>query len=192
MGFLRGYFLFAILLLGVPLVGGLHLVSTEAAAAKSKTIRVGKLVVQGMAISVELEAPKVMQMMMKSTGGMGGMGGTGGMGGMGGMGEWKTYRPKAGTLTHHLTVVLADPESGQHIPAAKVSASIVNKKTGKKMEKKLPPMFGKNLIYGANIFLKPGKYDLIIKVGPPRVMRVEGAINKWLKPIQAKFAFDLN
>ena len=132
-----------------------------------------------------------MQMMMKGTGGMGAMGGTGGMGGIGGMGEWKTYRPKAGALTHHLTVVLADPESGQHIPAAKVSATIVNKKTGKKMEKKLPPMFGKNLIYGANIFLKPGKYDLIVKVGPPSLMRVEGAINKWLKPIQAKFAFQV-
>jgi len=186
MGFLRSYFLFSTLLLGVPLVGGLLVISEGAAAAESKTIRVGKLVVQGMAISVELEAPKVMQMMMK---GMGGMGGAGGMGGMGGMEEWKTYRPKAGALTHHLTVVLAHPESGKHIPAAKVSASIVNKKTGKTIEKKLPPMFGKSLIYGANIFLKPGKYDMIVKVGPPRLMRVEGAINKWMKPIQAKFSF---
>ncbi len=176
MSFLRSYSLFAILLLAALLMGGLHLVSTAAAAQESKTIRVGKQVVQGMAISVELEPPKVMQMMM---------------GGMEGMGEWKTYQPKAGALTHHITVVLAHPESGKHIPAAKVSASIVNKKTGKKMEKKLPPMFGKKLIYGANIFLKPGKYDLIVKVGPPSLMRVEGAINKWLKPIQAKFAFDL-
>ena len=183
MSSLGRYSLFAILLLGVLLMGGLPLVSTVATAQESKMIPVGNQVVQGMAISVELEAPKVMQMMMA---------GMSEMGGMGGMGEWKTYQPKAGALTHHITVVLAHPESGQHIPAAKVSASIVNKKTGKKIEKKLPPMFGKNLIYGANIFLKPGKYDLIIKVGPPRVMRVEGAINKWLKPIQAKFAFDLN
>ncbi len=182
MSFLRSYSLFAILLLAALLMGGLHLVSRAAAAQESKTIPVGKQVVQGMAISVELEPPKVMQMMMK---------GMGGMGGMEGMGEWKTYQPKAGALTHHITVVLAHPESGKHIPAAKVSASIVNKKTGKKMEKKLPPMFGKNLIYGANIFLKPCKYDLIVKVGPPSLMRVEGAINKWLKPIQAKFAFDL-
>ena len=189
MGFLRSYSLFSTLLLGVPLVGGLLVISKGAAAAESNTIPVGKLVVQGMAISVELEAPKVMQVMMKGTGGMGGMGGTGGMGGMGGMGEWKTYRPKAGALTHHLTVELAHPESGQHIPAAKVSATIVNKKTGKKMEKKLPPMFGKKLIYGTNIFLKAGKYDLIIKVGPPGLMRIESALDKWLKPIQAKFAF---
>lgn len=185
MSFLGRYSLFAILLLAALLVGGLPLVSTVATAQESKTIPVGKQVVQGMAISVELEAPKVMQMMMSGMGGMGGMGGTGGMG------EWKTYQPKAGALTHHLTVVLAHPESGKHIPAAKVSASIVNKKTGKKIEKKLPPMFGKNLIYGANIFLKPGKYDLIVKVGPPSLMRVEGALNKWLKPIQAKFAFQV-
>ncbi len=176
MSSLGRYSLFAILLLGVLLMGGLHLVSTAAAAQESKTIQVGKQVVQGMAISVALEAPKVMQMMMS---------------GMGGMGEWKTYRPKPGALTHHITVVLAHPESGKHIPAAKVSAAIVNKKTGKKIEKKLPPMFGKNLIYGANIFLKPGKYDLIVKVEPPSLMRVEGAINKWLKPIQAKFAFQV-
>ena len=174
---LRSSFL-SILVVILGLVGPL-VISTTVAAQEAKTTVVGKQVVNGMAIAVELEVPKVMQMMMK------------GMGEMGGMGEWKTFRPKPGALTHHLTVILTDPETREQIPYASVSGTIINAQTKAKMTKKLPPMFGQNLIYGVNIRLEPGKYQLILTVEPPTLMRVEGAINKWLRPIQAKFSFDV-
>ena len=151
-------------------------------AQESRSIAVGKQVIEDMRISVELERPKMMQMMMK---------GMGEMGRMAGMGGWKTFRPKAGELTHHLTLVLAVPTTGERIPYAEVSATIVNVQTKDKMEKKLPAMFGENLIYGTNVFLKPGKYDLAITVEPPSVMRIEGGFDKWLKPIQANFSFQV-
>ncbi len=130
-------------------------------------IEIGKKVVQGMKIRVWLEKPQKMQMLMK--------------------GMWMTYRPQAGALTHHLGVDLIVPENGARIPYAKVSTTLTNSKSGKKTVKKLPAMFGKRLFYGANLKLAPGKYDLVVRVNPPTLMRMEGAMNKWVKPIEAKF-----
>ena len=45
---------------------------------------------------------------------------------------------------------------------------------------------------GVNIRLEPGEYELILTVEPPTLMRVEGAIDKWLEPIEAKFTFVVN
>lgn len=36
--------------------------------------------------------------------------------------------------------------------------------------------------------LKPGTYDLTLGIGAPDVMRIEGAMDKWLAPVQVKFA----
>lgn len=170
----------AVLSLTAILALSMGLWSTASAQGK-KPIAVGKQVVAGMSVAVELEEPK--QMQMKGMGQMGGMGGS--------MAEWKTFRPKAGALTHHLTVILAVPATGERIPYADVSATIINRADKAKVEKELPAMFGDKLIYGTNVFLKPGNYDLILSIGPPALMRVEDAINKWLQPIQAKFGFEV-
>lgn len=132
---------------------------------------VGKKVISGMTVRVWLEEPKKMQMFMN--------------------GKWMTFRPKAGALTHHLGVDLSVPASGERIPYAAVSATLINGKSGKRMTKRLPAMFGKRLFYGVNLKLDRGKYELVIKVDPPKVMRMEGAMNQWTKPIGAKFALEV-
>lgn len=153
------------------------------ALAQDKAVEVGKKVVEGMAITVELEEPKRMQMKMG--------GGMGQMGGMGSMGQWKTFRPKPGELTHHLTVSLSVAETGAPIPYVEVSATLVHRQSKERMEKELPPMLGTRFIYGNNVFLKPGTYDLTLAIGAPEVMRIEGAMDRWLEPVKAKFTFEV-
>lgn len=162
------------LLVLVSLVAPLVVATTVTAQAQeAETTVVGEQVVNGMTIAVVLEAPKVMQMKMS------------------GMEMWRTFQPTAGALTHHLTVVLTDPETGQRIPYANAAATITNRQTRAEVKKNLPAMFGDKLVYGVNIFLEPGEYDLVITVEPPTLMRIEGAIDKWLTPVEARFVFDV-
>ena len=158
----------------LALVGSLGFsTAVSVQAQEPDTIIVGRQVKNGLSIAVALEAPKVMQMMMK------------------GMGMWRTFQPRAGALTHHLTLILTDPETGQRIPYANAAATITNRQTRAEVKKNLPAMLGEELIYGVNIFLEPGTYDLVITVEPPTAMRVEGSIDKWLEPAEASFVFEV-
>ena len=135
-------------------------------------LEVGKKEIAGMNVRVWLDKPMKMQMLMQ--------------------GMWKTYRPQAGKLTHHLGIDLTDPRSGGAIPTAVIEATLTHRKTGKQMTKKLPAMFGKRFIYGVNLWLEKGKYDLVVKIDPPTIMRMGPSMNKWQSPGEAKFTFDVD
>ena len=124
-----------------------------------------------MNIRVWLDKPKQMQMQMQ--------------------GMWQTFRPKAGELTHHLGIDLTDSRSGGAIPTAVIKVNLTHRKSGKQIAKKLPAMFGKRLIYGANVRLEKGKYDLVVEIDPPTIMRMGPSINKWQTPVEAKFTFEI-
>ena len=142
------------------------LLSQGALAAE---IEVGKKELGGMNVRVWLDKPMKMQMLMQ--------------------GMWKTYRPQAGKLTHHLGIDLTDPRSGLAIPTAVIEVTLTHRESGKQMTKKLPAMFGKRFIYGVNLRLDEGKYDLVVKIDPPSIMRMGPSMNKWQTPVEAKFTF---
>ena len=152
----------------LALTAGLFL-SPGALAAE---LEVGKKEIGGMNVRVWLDKPMKMQMLMQ--------------------GMWKTYRPQAGKLTHHLGIDLTDPKSGGAIPTAVIEVTLTHRKTGKQMTKKLPAMFGKRFIYGVNLQLEEGKYDLVVKIDPPTIMRMGPSMNKWQTPVQAKYTFQVN
>ncbi len=143
------------------------------AGAVAQVVDLGTKVTDGMSIRMWLEEPKPMQMFMK------------------GQGKWMSFRPKSGALTHHLGVDLTVPQSGERIPYAEIDATLTNRGTGTRMTKNLPAMFGSHLFYGINLKLEPGDYDLVINVKPATMMRMEGAFDKWLEPIEARFAFEV-
>jgi Fe2+ transport protein len=141
-------------------------------AQAAEEIEVGKREIGGMKVRVWLDEPMSMQMQMQ--------------------GRWTTYRPKAGALTHHLGIDLTVSGNGSVIPTAGVEAKLTNRKTGKSMTRKLPAMLGKRFVYGANVRLDPGKYDLVVKITPPTIMRMGPSINKYQKSVQAKFELTVN
>ena len=143
-----------------------------AGAVHAAELEVGKREVGGMNVRVWLDKPMSMQMLMQ--------------------GRWMTFRPKAGALTHHLGIDLTAPGSGAIIPTAVIEATLTNRKTGKAMTKKLPAMLGKRFVYGTNLRLDPGKYDLVVKIAPPTIMRMGPSMNKWQKPVQARFDLTVN
>jgi hypothetical protein len=132
--------------------------------------KVGERVVGGMRIVVELEKPAMMRMLMQ--------------------GMWMMRKPETG-VTHHFEVVLEDPEFGGRIPYARVSAAFENLRTKSRFTKRLDPMYGEKLHYGADVRLARATYKVLVTVRPPTMMRMEAALNKWLQPVQAEFTFDV-
>ena len=151
----------------LALTAGLFL-SHGALAAE---LEVGKKEIGGMNVRVWLDKPMKMQMLMDNM--------------------WMTFRPQAGLLTHHLGIDLTDPRSGGTIPTAVIEVTLTHQ-TGKQMTKKLPAMFGKRFIYGVNLRLEEGEYDLVVKIDPPTIMRMGPSMNKWQSPGEAKFTFDVD
>ena len=143
-----------------------------AVGAQAAELEVGKREVGGMNVRVWLDKPMSMQMLMQ--------------------GRWTTYRPKAGALTHHLGIDLTASGNGAIIPTAVIEATLTNRETGKAITKKLPAMLGKRFVYGTNVRLDPGKYDLVVKITPPTIMRMGPSINRWQKPVQGKFNLTVN
>jgi len=43
----------------------------------------------------------------------------------------------------------------------------------------------------SGIRLARGTYKVLVTVQPPTMMRMEAALNKWLKPVQAVFTFEV-
>ncbi|MFQ5875778.1 MAG: iron transporter [Dehalococcoidia bacterium] len=142
----------------------------RAEAHEAGKIEVGKTVVGGMEIEVELEEPSEMRMLM--------------------MGKWKLMKPAKGD-THHLEVKTSVPGKGYRIPYSDVRATFINLESKKEFVKKVAPMFGANFHYGVNVTLKKGKYEAVIDIAPPTMMRMEESLNKWLKPVQARFQFEV-
>ena len=149
------------------LVSGL-LYSHSAVAAE---VEIGKTETAGMNVRVWLDKPMNMQMLMG--------------------GKWQTFRPQAGKLTHHLGIDLTDQRSGGAIPTAAIKVTLTHLDSGKVTTKKLPEMFGKRLIYGVNLALEKGTYDLAITIDPPTIMRMGPSMNQWMAPVEAQFTFDV-
>ncbi len=141
----------------------------RAQAGEVEEIEVGKAVVGGMEIEVELEEPSEMQMLKG--------------------GEWRLIKPAKGD-THHLEVKISVPEKGYRIPYADVRATFIELRSKKEFRKKVFPMFGGNFYHGVNVTLEKGRYAVIVDVAPPTMMRMEESLNKWLKPVWAKFQFE--
>lgn len=140
-------------------------------ASANRYGKLGAAVVGGMKIEVETEEPEKMQGLMG--------------------GSWMMMEP-AKNDTHHFEVKLIDPQFGNRIPYAQVRATFVNLSTGARFEKAMEAMFGKNIHYGANLNLPPGKYRVTLYIDPPTMMREGEALNKWLKPVEAQFEFTVN
>ncbi len=138
---------------------------------QSAADEIGEKTVGGMKIEAELEDAEAMQMLMN--------------------GEWMVQQPSTGD-THHFEVALVDPKNGGRIPYAGVSAIFVNTKTGARFVKRLDAMYGDSLHYGANVKLGKGSYTASVKVQPPTLMREGEGLNRWLKPVQATFAFQVS
>lgn len=158
----------------VAALAAASVVVAGAASVRAEAIRAGDEIgvrtVGGMKIEAELEQPEAMQMLMG--------------------GSWMIQQPASGE-THHFEVVLEDPRFGGRIPYAGVSARFVSQATKASFTKRLEPMYGKNLHYGANVALAPGGYRVTISVRPPALARVGEAVNRWLKPVSATFAFEV-
>lgn len=138
--------------------------------AVADEMEIGKVIVGGMEVEAELEAPTTQQMLMK--------------------GKWMMVKPKK-NATHHLEVKTSVPGKGYRIPYSTVKATFLNLQSKKTFTKMVHPMFGGNFHYGTDVTLPKGKYELTIDVSPPSIMRMEESINKWLKPVKTKFRFEV-
>lgn len=93
----------------------------------------------------------------------------------------REQRP-AKTDDAHLMVTLADRESSVRLPDATVVARVRDSKGATVFEGPLYPMVGRGmgLHYGENVTLgDPGKYDIELTIGPPRVGRHRAVENAW-------------
>ena len=162
---MKEIFRFSVLLAALVMVG-----FSAARVGGAEKIEVGETVVGGMEIKAELEEPSEMQMLMK--------------------GKWRLIKPAKGD-THHLEVKTSVPGKGYRIPYSDVTATFIDLQSKEKFLKKAHPMFGGNFHYGVNVTLKKGKYEAIIDVAPSTMMRMEESLNKWMKPVQAKFQFEV-
>jgi len=156
-------------------VPALAVMAALAAAATSASVlagrsapagEIGAKTVGGMKLEPELEDAQTMQMLMG--------------------GKWMMQRPGPSD-THHFEVALIDPKFGGRIPYAGVTATFVNLKSKATFAKRLDPMYGDNLHYGANVKLAAGDYKVTVNVRPPSLMREGEGLNRWLRPVRAEF-----
>lgn len=93
----------------------------------------------------------------------------------------RAQRP-AKTDDAHLMVTLADRESSVRLPDATIVARVRDSSGATVFEGPLYPMVGRGmgLHYGENVSLgKPGKYDIELTIGPPRVGRHRAVEDAW-------------
>ncbi len=96
--------------------------------------------------------------------------------------------PMAGTsaTAKHLIAEILDRETGEAVPYLPVEAEIAA--AGKTQRVTLQGMLGGNgLHYGADVTLPSGKVQVILRVGPSTLHRMESAPDRYQSPVQTTF-----
>ena len=159
---------------------GAQQASTKAKAPKivmdpsRQTVLIGRAVVGGMLIQLELEPAKGMWMRM------------------GKPLKWMGMKVGKGEL-YHVEVKPIDPKSKTRISYAEVMFSAVNQDNGGKVKGMLHPMWGgSGLHYAMNSGLAgDGNYQATVTVKTPTFARDMKHKSQWMAPTTARFVFQL-
>jgi uncharacterized protein involved in high-affinity Fe2+ transport len=142
--------------------------------ATQKTVLVGRNLVEGMIIQLELEPAKGMWMQM------------------GNPSTWMEHPVGRGEL-FHVEVKPIDPKSKTRIPYAAVKFTAVNRENWQTVVGKLHPMWGgSGLHYAMNSGLAgDGPYEAVVTVDVPTFARDPKDKNRWMRSTSTTFYFKL-